>query len=75
MAAPWPWGLSLFDTALFTWSLCCIPRDSMPTALAEAGRVLRPGGNCWTFTPARNPCGLKPGSHCTRAPRANARCR
>src|SRR5262249_44001166 len=26
------------------WSLCCVPRAGMGTALAEAGRVLRPGG-------------------------------
>jgi SAM-dependent methyltransferase len=33
-----------FDVVFFTWSLCCIPAESMSLALAEAQRVLRPDG-------------------------------
>ena len=40
-----------FDLALFTWSLCCVPRAGMGTALAEAGRVLRPGGQLLDLHP------------------------
>jgi SAM-dependent methyltransferase len=39
-----PLQAASFDLAFFTWSLCCISRAGMGTALAEAGRVLRPGG-------------------------------
>ena len=41
-----------FDIAFFTWSLCCIPRAEMASALAEAGRVLRPTGQLLDIHPA-----------------------
>ena len=40
-----------FDLAFFTWSLCCVARAGMGTALAEAGRVLRPGGQLLDLHP------------------------
>jgi len=52
-------GPSYFDTALFTWSLCCVPRDGMAAALAEAGRVLRPGGQLLDVHPAPEPMRLE----------------
>ena len=47
-----PLGPASFDLAFFTWSLCCLPRDGMGTALAEAGRVLRPGGQLLDVHPS-----------------------
>lgn len=41
-AADLPFGDGSFDTVVCTLSLCCIPDDD--GALAEAARVLRPGG-------------------------------
>jgi SAM-dependent methyltransferase len=32
------------DVVCFTWSLCCLPAGDLAAALAEARRVLRPGG-------------------------------
>jgi SAM-dependent methyltransferase len=52
-------GPECFDTALFTWSLCCVPRDGMRAALAEAGRVLRPGGQLLDVHPIPEPMRLE----------------
>lgn len=38
-----------FDVVFFTWSLCCVPQKS--TALAEASRVLKPGGRVLAIHP------------------------
>ena len=54
-----PLGPGSFDLALFTWSLCCIPRDGMPAALAEAGRALRPGGQLLDVHPTPDPMQLE----------------
>ena len=35
---------SAFDTAIFSWSLCCVERDLMVPALEEAHRLLGPSG-------------------------------
>jgi SAM-dependent methyltransferase len=48
-----------FDLAFFAWSLCCVPHDGMPTALAEAGRVLRPGGRLLDVHPTPEPVRLE----------------
>jgi SAM-dependent methyltransferase len=47
------------DTAFFTWSLCCIPPEHMPAALAEAARVLRPGGTLVDIHPTDEPLWLE----------------
>jgi len=52
-------GAGSFDLALFSWSLCCVPRDGMPAALAEAGRVLRPGGQLLDVHPTADPMRLE----------------
>jgi SAM-dependent methyltransferase len=52
-------GTGCFDVALFTWSLCCVPRDGMRAALAEAGRVLRPGGQLLDVHPTSDPMRLE----------------
>ena len=63
-----PLGPAAFDLALFTWSLCCVPREGMGAALAEAGRVLRPGGQLLDIHPTPDPMrleawtALKPGT-------------
>ena len=46
------------DVAFFTWSLCCVPPSGMPAALAEAQRVLRPGGWLVDIHPAADPLPL-----------------
>jgi SAM-dependent methyltransferase len=48
-----------FDVACFTWSLCCIPPEAMPAALAEAHRVLQPGGVLLDIHPAADPLWLE----------------
>jgi len=48
-----------FDAAFFTWSLCCIPRAGMGAALAEAERVLRPGGQLLDLHPTADPLRLE----------------
>ena len=48
-----------FDVAFFTWSLCCVPPDGMDMALAEASRVLRPGGLLLDVHPAAEPMRLE----------------
>jgi SAM-dependent methyltransferase len=47
-----PLAPASFDLAFFTWSLCCLPRAGMGPALAEAGRVLRPGGQLLDLHPS-----------------------
>ena len=47
------------DVAFFTWSLCCIPPAGMATALAEAHRVLRPGGVLLDIHPTADPLWLE----------------
>ncbi len=54
-----PLGPACFDMALFTWSLCCVPREGMRAALAEAGRVLRPGGQLLDIHPTPDPIQLE----------------
>ncbi|MCC7361354.1 MAG: class I SAM-dependent methyltransferase [Anaerolineales bacterium] len=46
------------DVACFTWSLCCLPPADMTPALAEARRVLRPGGRLVDIHPAADPLPL-----------------
>lgn len=46
------------DVAFFTWSLCCIPPAGMAAALAEAHRVLRPGGTLLDIHPSADPMWL-----------------
>jgi len=41
-AAALPFGDGSFDTVVSTYALCCVP--NVPAVLAEATRVLRPGG-------------------------------
>jgi SAM-dependent methyltransferase len=48
-------GSGTFDTAFFTWSLCCVPAAGMAAALAEAGRVLRPEGLLLDVHPTADP--------------------
>jgi SAM-dependent methyltransferase len=48
-----------FDAAFFTWSLCCVAREGMGAALAEAGRVLRPGGMLLDIHPTPEPMRLE----------------
>jgi ubiquinone/menaquinone biosynthesis C-methylase UbiE len=48
-----------FDLAFFTWSLCCVPREGMPRAVAEAGRVLRAGGQLLDIHPTADPMRLE----------------
>jgi|SRR5579859_1370819 len=48
-----------FDLAFFTWSLCCVPREGMPRAVAEAGRVLRAGGLLLDIHPTADPMRLE----------------
>ncbi len=48
-----------FDTAFFTWSLCCVAHDGMAAALAEAGRVLRAGGLLLDLHPTPDPMRLE----------------
>jgi SAM-dependent methyltransferase len=44
-----------FDAVVFSWSLCCVPRAGMAGALAEARRVLRPGGQLLDVHPTADP--------------------
>lgn len=48
-----PFADDSFDTVVFTLSLCTIPDDRR--ALAEAGRVLRPGGRVLLLEHVRSP--------------------
>lgn len=48
-----------FDVVFFTWSLCCLPRDGMGTALSEAGRMLRSGGQLLDVHPTPEPMRLE----------------
>jgi SAM-dependent methyltransferase len=54
-----PLGPASFDVAFLTWSLCCVPRDGMGTALSEASRVLRPGGQLLDVHPTPEPIRLE----------------
>jgi SAM-dependent methyltransferase len=54
-----PLGPASFDVVLFTWSLCCVLRDGMGTALSEASRVLRPGGQLLDLHPTPEPMQLE----------------
>lgn len=48
-----------FDIAFFSWSLCWIPHTEMALAVAEAYRVLKPGGLLLDVHPIDEPAALE----------------
>lgn len=47
-----PFDDASFDVVVFSYSLHHVPIDDIPTALAEAHRVVRPGGTVYVVEPA-----------------------